>query len=220
MLNKDFTIIHYADVYFIPNISDNVQERIQGSREFPLTASHFQEWEDEERSWKWWNVANKTITMTEMVLTSYRFTKTPMIRNYTKTAFGPGYTAFCCLCMRPSWTAHTHSPEPWRYWKCPVRRSSELCSGRGEEASGEGGGWAWQALSLGQPSAESPFWRFRYSWRCCSTSFMQFRCSWPQKICQVRNGGAKFPIKLMTFLKIWWKKLCVCIHCYEVIVGC
>lgn len=80
-----------------------------------------------------------------------------------------------------------HSPESCRYWKCPVRRSSVLCSVRGEGEPGEGGGWVWRALPLEQLSAKSPFWMLRYTWRCSSTNFRQFRCSWPQKTCQHRR---------------------------------
>lgn len=91
-----------------------------------------------------------------------------------------GYTVDPCP------TLYKHSPESWMYWKCPVRRSSELCSVRGEGEPGEGGGWVWQALPFIKPSAESPFWRRRYACKCSSTSMRQFRCSWPQNTCQDR----------------------------------
>lgn len=76
------------------------------------------------------------------------------------------------------------SPVSWRYWKCPVRRSSELCSVLGDGEVGEGGGWVLQAFPLEQLSANSFFWGFRYICRCSSTSFRQVRCSWPQKTLQ------------------------------------
>lgn len=75
------------------------------------------------------------------------------------------------------------SPVSCRYWKCPVRRSSELCSVFGDgEGDEDGGGWVSQAFPLEQLPAESLCEVFRYVCRCSSTRFKQVRCSWPQKI--------------------------------------
>lgn len=105
-----------------------------------------------------------------------------------------------------AWDQHAlykTSPESWMYWKCPVRRSSELCSVRGEGEPGEGGGWVWRALPLEQLSAES-FWRFRYTCRCSSTSFRQLRCSWPQKTCWDGSKDGKMVVREQQVKNVGW----------------